>query len=323
MSTRHGGAGEGQGGEQPPSKRRRNRREGIGGAGQRDEAAAVRYFDCLSEDLIGDVLSFLGVRCLDSACHACKAVSQVAMRLMPLWIGVAASAGEGSADGGVPAASGLPAHVKPTLREALAAFQRFRLADVGGRGLEIRLVDNAQHATGFLRRTVFGDHVPGMIGCKDYRGLELDGEYHWQGLRVVTPDVDVLYDEASCYSVVVKDNVMSIGKTAFEDCKGLTSVTFPKGLTSIGSSAFYGCSGLTSVTLPEGLTSIGWMAFYGCSGLTSVTLPEGFTSIGEQAFHERTGLTSVTLPEGLTSIGDKAFLASGGLHLKTAQGSPR
>ena len=54
-------------------------------------------FDCLSEDLIGVVLSFLGVRCLDNACHVCKAVSQVARPLMPLWIGVAASAGEDSA----------------------------------------------------------------------------------------------------------------------------------------------------------------------------------------------------------------------------------
>ena len=198
-----------------------------GGGGERGELP--RYFDCLSEDLIGDVLSFLGVRCLDSACHVCKAVSQVAMRLMPLWIGVAAAAGEDSADGGATAASRLPAHVKPTLQEALAAFQRFRLADVGGRGLEIRLVDNAQHATGFLRYTFFKDHVPSMIGCKDYRGLQLDGEDHWQGLRVVTPEVDVLYDEGSCYSVVVKDNVTSIEDMAICESSELTTVTFPKG----------------------------------------------------------------------------------------------
>ena len=109
MSTRHGGAGEGQGGEQAPAKRRR---EVTAGGGQQAAVAAwgevPRYFDCLSEDLIGDVVSFLGVRCLDSACHVCKAVSQVAMRLMPLWIGVAAAAGEDSADGGATAASRLP-----------------------------------------------------------------------------------------------------------------------------------------------------------------------------------------------------------------------
>ena len=105
-----------------------------------------RHFDCLSEDLIGNVLSFLGVRGLDNACHSCKVISQVGRRFMPLWIGVAASGEENSAAGGT-AASRLPAHVKPTLKEALAAFQRFRMADMGGRGLEIRLVDNAQYGT--------------------------------------------------------------------------------------------------------------------------------------------------------------------------------
>ena len=230
MSTRHGGAAEGQGGEQAPAKRRR---EVTAGGGQQAAVAAwgelPRYFDCLSEDLIGVVLSFLGVRCLDNDCHVCKAVSQVARPLMPLWIGVAASAEEDSAAAaaaaGGTAASRLPAHVKPTLQEALAAFQRFRMADMGGRGLEIRLVDNAQYATGFHNSVRATDRV----GCEDYGGLELDGKDHWQGLRVVTPEVDVLYDDESCYSVIVKDNVMSIGEEAFSFCKRLISVTFQKG----------------------------------------------------------------------------------------------
>ena len=196
------------------TKRRasRPRRSGGGGAeagGGGQEAAAAgevpRYFDCLSGDLIGVVLSFLGARRdLDNACHACKAVSQVAPRFMPLWIGVAASSWEDcDADGDI-AGNGLPAHVKPTLCEALAAFQRFRVTDMGGRGLEIRLVDNAQYATGF------GIEVgaTATVGCEDYHGLQLDGKDRWQGLRVVTPVVDVLYDEGSRYSVAVKNHVM-------------------------------------------------------------------------------------------------------------------
>ena len=133
---------------------------------------------------------------------------------MPLWIGVAASHEVHSADG-VTAASRLPAHVKPTLKEALAAFQRFRMADMGGRGMEIRLVDNAQYATGFYIEL----GTRGTIGCGTYSGLRLDGDDHWQGLRVVTPEVDVLYDDESCYSVIVKDNVMSIGEEAFSGCR--------------------------------------------------------------------------------------------------------
>lgn len=42
-------------------------------------------------------------------------------------------------------------------------------------------------------------------------------------------------------------NVTSIGESAFDYCRSLTSVTIGNGITSIGSSAFGGCSGLTSV----------------------------------------------------------------------------
>ena len=67
-------------------------------------------------------------------------------------------------------------------------------------------------------------------------------------------------------------SVTSIGKEAFEDCTGLTSVTIPNSVKSIGDYAFDACSGLTSVTIPNSVTSIGNHAFGECSGLTSPVL---------------------------------------------------
>ena len=58
--------------------------------------------------------------------------------------------------------------------------------------------------------------------------------------------------------------VTSIGKYAFSDCDGLTSITIPNAVTSIGDGAFYDCDGLTSITIPNSVTSIGGDAFYGC-----------------------------------------------------------
>ena len=101
--------------------------------------------------------------------------------------------------------------------------------------------------------------------------------------------------------------VTSIGRAAFYECFGLTSVTIPNSVTSIGDGAFYGCYKLTSVIIPNSVTSIGEYAFYFCSGLTSITIPNSVTSIGESAFFGCSKLTSITIPNSVTSIGSYAF----------------
>ena len=108
-------------------------------------------------------------------------------------------------------------------------------------------------------------------------------------------------------SVTIPNSVTSIGNNAFDGCSGLTSVRIPNNVTSIGSSAFSGCSGLTSVTIPNSVTSIGGFAFSGCCGLTSVTIPNSVTSIGFGAFRNCTSLATITIPNSVTSIGGSAF----------------
>ena len=128
---------------------------------------------------------------------------------------------------------------------------------------------------------------------------------------------NIIIPESTTYYNGTTYSVTSIGKYAFRDCSGLTSVTIPNSVTSIGGYAFYGCSGLTSVTIPNSVTSIGGSAFYGCSGLTSVTIGNSVTSIGESAFSGCSGLTSVTIGNSVTSIGDYAFCGCSGLHSLT------
>ena len=147
-------------------------------------------------------------------------------------------------------------------------------------------------------------------------------------------------------SIVIPNNVTSIGDEAFYNCEGLTSITIPNSVTSIGYRAFYGCSGLTSITIPNSVTSIGIKAFNGCSGLESIVvdkgnttydsrdncnslietrnnrlivgckksvIPNNVTSIGDGAFYGCSGLTSITIPNSVTSIGIEAFYGCSGL----------
>ncbi len=107
--------------------------------------------------------------------------------------------------------------------------------------------------------------------------------------------------------LVFPHSLTSIGKNAFYNFKGLTSVTIHNYVTSIGENAFSGCTGLTSITIPDSVTSIGASAFYGCTGISSVKIPSGLSTIEEYTFQGCTGLKTIIFSEGLKKIMDGAF----------------
>ena len=126
------------------------------------------------------------------------------------------------------------------------------------------------------------------------------------------------YDYGAFYassftSVIISDNVSSIGGFEFYGCSNLKSVTIGNGLTSIGSSAFYGCSNLANIVIPMGVTKIGNYAFQDCTNLKQITIPDSVTSIGDYSFQNCDSLTSVTIPDRTTTIGDYAFYDCNGL----------
>ena len=140
---------------------------------------------------------------------------------------------------------------------------------------------------------------------------------------VVIPD-SVLYDgvnyvvasigkNAFSYSyvksVIIGNNVKTIGNNAFSNNIFLASITMGSNVQSIGNYAFYNCSDLGAVnSLPNTLINIGASAFRACSNLTTIHMPDNLTTIGEYAFYECYKLASVTLGNNVTNIEGMAFM---------------
>ena len=150
-----------------------------------------------------------------------------------------------------------------------------------------------------------------------FRGSYYDSYNNEYTGSIVIPD-SVTYQDVT-YSVT------SIGKNAFYNCTGLTSVTIPNSVTSIGDYAFYKCSGLTTVNFnAENCTTMGsywYPIFEGCSNLTAVNIGESVKTIPDYAFYKCTGLTSVTIPNSVTTIGKGAFENCTGLTEVTISNS--
>ena len=131
---------------------------------------------------------------------------------------------------------------------------------------------------------------------------DIDGVLFTKDTRtLITYSKDKLQPE-----YIIPNGVTSIGDSAFDNCRSLTSVKLPDGVTSIGFEAFRECKSLTSISIPDSVTSIGDYAFQD-TNLTSVKLSNSMTSIGGYVFNSCGNLTNITIPDSVTSIGWGAF----------------
>ncbi|MBR2196418.1 MAG: leucine-rich repeat domain-containing protein [Salinivirgaceae bacterium] len=110
-----------------------------------------------------------------------------------------------------------------------------------------------------------------IFGVGIYSGGTQTAQYYYGNSNTTT--TSATYCIPSTLKEVVITGSSYISHFAFNNCKGLTSITISDSVITIGQSAFSGCSGLTSVTIPNSVTSIGYAAFGGCSSLESITLP--------------------------------------------------
>lgn len=124
----------------------------------------------------------------------------------------------------------------------------------------------------------------------------------------------------SISTIVLPQEMTSVGQYAFSACRYASLVTIPRGVTRVGSSAFL--STMWYDWQPDGLIYIG-KALYAYKNMAmlkgdTVVVDEGIVSIAGDAFylHETTSSPvvpefSIVLPSTLTEIGTAAFFRSG------------
>lgn len=162
--------------------------------------------------------------------------------------------------------------------------------------------------------------VPTELDGRKVTGL---GESSFSG--IYSPDHPKNYTLLSfcnqIQSVTIPESVTSIGKSAFEHCSNLDSLTIKGVATSmIGAYAFASCTSLTSLSLVGSFQTIGDSAFVNC-GMTSLTIDATITSIEKYAFSSRF-LTSLSLTGNVQKIGDHAFDSCSSLNTVTFPKSP-
>jgi hypothetical protein len=140
----------------------------------------------------------------------------------------------------------------------------------------------------------------------------------------------------------VPDGIISIRSDAFDNCRGITGITFPQSLIFIDSYGFnsdqltditvselnphfYSIDGVlfdkrnsalmeypknkdkTDYAVPDGILHIADNAFCRCKRLVNIILPESIRLICDTVFIGCEGLKAITLPMGLQYIGERAF----------------
>ena len=199
------------------------------------------------------------------------------------------------------------------------AFENCGLVELTlGRGLEA-IADDAFENCTHLQIVWFN-----ADSCRATSSYAFYGD---SSIRYVYIGKDVKYIPGGIFggtavdALVVPDNVVTIGNSAFSRCANLKKLTLGRGLKEIGQGAFSYCSGLDTVYIPENVASIGGNAFGGCSSLNTVWFNADSCSSGwiyddntytyKTAFYGDTALRNVHICGNVKVIPDYIFAVTG------------
>lgn len=139
----------------------------------------------------------------------------------------------------------------------------------------------------------------------DETDIDMNSDANLKGVNEIA---DYAFDgNTNVKSVVIGENVKTIGAGAFLDCTSLEKVVMPDGLEAIGRAGFSSCTELKDVVLPTSLKSMGNSVFYNCAAIDKIIIPAEVTSVPDGAFNSCYSLSSVTFGDKVETIGEEAF----------------
>lgn len=115
---------------------------------------------------------------------------------------------------------------------------------------------------------------------------------------------------SSLNKLAIRNEIVGIGKSAFEDCISLEEIQAVFKSLVIQEKAFKKCEGLKTLPTFENVNEIGDAAFAGCKSLTSLTINGAVNKIGKGAFANCPELTTLNINYVGNSLPELCFYGS-------------
>lgn len=109
------------------------------------------------------------------------------------------------------------------------------------------------------------------------------------------------------YTIILSEEMTSIGNYAFMGCENVTSIVIPETVTEIGECSFAQCRNLQYLDLGNHLQIIGEGAFQECEMLPWVEIPGSVTEIRANAFYRCYSLLAGNIPKTVKVLGESVF----------------
>ena len=114
-----------------------------------------------------------------------------------------------------------------------------------------------------------------------------DGELSEREAAAVTGLSRTFYNNATISSfkeLAYFTGLNEINNSAFRGCAALESIVIPDNVRTIGYAAFYKCEALKDVIIPDSVTTLDEWAFSSCTSLKTINIPENVQGLGQYAF---------------------------------------